>query len=90
MSVELNSRNNHFSNIDILRIIASISIVVLHTFPTLQMVQFNSRGTSTILYLKYHIEILLFGVDLFFVISGYTIATSLEGKKNLLHFLREE
>ena len=88
MSAGLNSRNNYFPNIDILRIIASISIVVLHTFPTLQMVQFNSLGTSTILYLKYHVEILLFGVDLFFVISGYVIATTLEGKKSFTSFLK--
>jgi len=59
MGIAATSRK-HQSNLDILRIIAALSIVILHTLPTLSLGNFTPAGSSTILFLKAHIEFLAF------------------------------
>ena len=72
----MNSKNKHIIELDAVRAIAALSVMLLHFIPSL------SSENSIVIYLKKYHSIFQFGVPIFFVLSGFLISRILFKSKN--------
>ena len=72
----MNSKNKHIIELDAVRAIAALSVMLLHFIPSL------ISENNIVIYLKKYHSIFQFGVPIFFVLSGFLISRILFKSKN--------
>lgn len=76
-----------FKNIELLRIIGCLSVILIHLFKTIQNIQPDYELFNTLKEITSHGYL---SVELFFILSGFFFAFNLDTTKSLFEFLKKK